>query len=365
MVLISTLALPGAAMAQPLFLFIPYNVSTPDPEGYITALRQKVNMPVDEPTVCRDGKGVEIADHTLPDGGFIQQYSSLRTDTSASITGFCDGYIWGDYWRTEERDISSVSLRAYPPTLLPTHQPVYPNTYTQSMDTRIDGTTSGPVTGVISERGVYRFTFLTHALSTSCNIPTDSAEVEKTLNAVACSPRWWIVGTSPEKTVHAPTTSISVYIPSTMSELFDSADQAITDWNTAMSNTGVSLARVTSPCGLGGNCVNVEEGTVSSGCAVTAPGAIDSDGTLTTPSAITLPSAWRNRTVERNQRTVAHELGHVLGLNHNSCAVGDSIMSIPLNCESTDGLTLSPTETDVLPTKSSTYGSHVQKYCGS
>lgn len=148
-----------------------------------------------------------------------------------------------------------------------------------------------------------------------------------------------------------------------MSDLYTPTDDAISAWNTLLSGTGVTLARVTSACGTSGDCVNVVEGSVSGGCAETTPGTTNSAGTFTSESTVTLLSSWRTRTADRNRRTMAHELGHLLGLDHNACGTADSVMSIAPDCSTTSGLALTPTTTDKLPTTSSTYGNNAQKTC--
>lgn len=202
-------------------------------------------------------------------------------------------------------------------------------------------------------------------ISTQCSIPNYSAMVEMKVNVVACTVGWWILQSPPAgRTYHLPITAIEVYIPGTMSDLYGPADQAMADWTAALTNTGVSISRVLQPCGSGGACVNVVEGSVASGCAQSETGTSDTNGVATSPSTIKLPSAWTTRTGDRNRRTIAHELGHLLGLGDNSCSSTNSVMG-PLACDATTGFSLLPTLTDKLPTTSSTYGNGVQKTCGS
>ena len=113
---------------------------------------------------------------------------------------------------------------------------------------------------------------------TACNIePGNSPLKTLSLNVVKCQPAWWIIG-GPTRTVHLPATSVSVYVPAGMSDLNTPTDQAIADWNAALAGTGLNLTRVSAPCGTGGNCVDVVEGPVSSGCAKADTGVPNSGG---------------------------------------------------------------------------------------
>ncbi|MBA3231767.1 MAG: hypothetical protein H0T05_03005 [Acidobacteria bacterium] len=199
---------------------------------------------------------------------------------------------------------------------------------------------------------------------TACDIePGNSPLKALSVNVVKCQPNWWIIG-GPTRTVHLPATTISVYVPSGIADLNTPTDQAIADWNAALAGTGVSMQRVSAPCGTGGDCVNVVEDTVASGCAKADPGVPNSSGEAQTPGTITFPPGWNTRPADRNRRSMAHELGHLLGLHHTTCSANDSIMAPVTSCTSTSGMTLSPKPSDILPTSSSTYGNQNQKTCG-
>jgi hypothetical protein len=63
---------------------------------------------------------------------------------------------------------------------------------------------------------------------------------------------------------------------------------------------------------------------------------------------------------------MAHELGHAVGLKHPTCAIADAIMApLPQGtiCNNYTPPILGPTANDILPTTSSTYGDHMQKWC--
>ncbi len=358
--LLAFLFATSSAYAQ--MIYQQRDVSTNDPQPFLTA---------PSTASCVDGAGNAIADKSVPDGGFVKNFTTLRADASSTLTGACDWYYSdGTFYRTELRNIVGVQIYQYPPTLLTSGQTIYPYTPTQSIDSRISGTTSGSVSAGHSELGSYRYTFKTNVYSTNCGItPTASGIIERRVNVVACTVSWFLRTTPPVgATFHLPAQEIKVYIPATMSILYGTpenpgpADRALADWNVALAGTGVTFKMVPQSCGSGADCVSFAEGTVAQGCAQVEAGSSSPDGTANAASTVRLPSAFRTRTPERNRRTVAHELGHLLGLNDNSCTGPNSIMG-PLACDATTGFTLSPTTTDTLPTTSSTYGNHVQKVC--
>ena len=144
---------------------------------------------------------------------------------------------------------------------------------------------------------------------------------------VACTVSWFLRTTPPVgATSHLPAQEIKVYIPATMSILYGTpenpgpADRAIADWNVALAGTGVTFKMVPQSCGSGADCVSFAEGTVAQGCAQVEAGSSSPDGTANAASTVRLPSAFRTRTPERNRRTVAHELGHLLGLTTHAPA---------------------------------------------
>ena len=120
------------------------DATLPDPEGFLTAAST---------AVCRDPNGTVVNDKSVPDGSFVKQFTMLRADAAATLTGACDWYYPdGTFYQTQLRTIVSAKVYQYPPTLLASSQNIWPYTSTQSMDSRVSGTTSGgsPITN-----GVY------------------------------------------------------------------------------------------------------------------------------------------------------------------------------------------------------------------
>jgi len=247
-----------------------------------------------------------------------------------------------------------------------------------SYDSRTPGNGSGSKTEYgLYQMGQCQLGFQTNAMATSCNFATDSAVTWKPVNVVACSPKWLLAG-NPAVNQHLPPTSISLYVPSDMwdvlaHDLSSPAIQAAADWNEQLAGTGVSVTVVNYDCGTGGNCIDLTTGDTGSGCAMNTRHPDLSTGEFNLPSTITLPTDFASRSSARLRRTLAHELGHLLGLDEydgsqcsplDTATPANSIMAPVSSCTSTTDLTLSPTLNDVSPIVQSTYGSHVRTTCG-
>ena len=302
-------------------------------------------------------------------GSFVKTNTDVKLDVVATVSGKCtwkamSGWppsctVIGEAYRT----ISKATVISTPPVGNPGPNYYYGTTSNgQYMDSRVVPPSSGSVVKKLLYQGKYDFALFTTINQTACDIaPGESETKHITVNAMKCKPFWWtLVG----KTYHAPPTSIQVYInPVMWNDLHGPAAAAAAAWNALLTGSGISLNVVNSDCGAGGDCVRVTEDWNGSGCAGTTPGLADSSGQFIEPSLVQLPPNWRSRSDSRNQRSMAHEFGHLLSLGHYvTCTNNDSVMAPVPDCTS-PLQNLSPTGEDARGT-SSTYGNKSQKVCG-
>lgn len=132
--------------------------------------------------------------------------------------------------------------------------------------------------------------------------------------------------------MHEGTTTISVYVPPDIWDAVAGTDlspaparNAVNDWNAALSGTGLQFQLVDYSCGSGGDCVVMDVDTLTDACAQTAA-AVDSNGVITVAAELTLDTGWTGESADRLRRTIAHELGHLVGLDHNSSCSFKSLL---------------------------------------
>jgi hypothetical protein len=349
------------------------NVSTPNPQGFFSAPDDFPGPGWQNHVVCKDRTGI-VNDHTLPDGAFLKRWTFFRIDAAAAISGLCWMYVNGELWpEPETRTLSAVTIQELRPSTQTGNSAIYPNAHNQSLDSRIPGDTSGPVASLFYELGEYRYTFKSVMPPTNCTLPTESNPVYKRINSVACQPYWLLWGTNPNLvTMHAPLGDVDLYIddPDMWNRLVGDPvtnpgplTLATRDWNSQI--TGLNIQPTTVNCGSERNCIALTKGYSGGGCAAITPGIPNSStGEWTSNGVLALRDDYAEKSDGRLRRSIGHELGHALGLDHDACDEPDRIMAIINSCDATaPGGTQVPTNQDVQATRS-TFGNQVQRVCG-
>lgn len=323
---------------------------------------------VPSPATCSDGT------HTLPDGGYLKGGGSFTTDTTSTNDGYCQNYLYGSPYNVSPHGIvyiySYEYVPDYPyplgPTIFWTAQ--WPYAYPLEYDTRSPtGGGSGSYTNQIgSAPGVYRFTFQSTNETTGCNFPQYSAEASKTINVVSCLPKWKLDGGNLDR---FPTdgTDITVGYPSSLDSVVRPAIEA---WNTQLSALGLTAphfvpAPSTSCAANDPHCVSVDVQTsgddpTACGWRYTPPAP---NGVYTYSSKVYLKPGYNNWSTDAQKATVAHEFGHLLGLDNQGtdCADSASVMRTPVTC---GGLATMPTVSDALAIVKTVYQSSPRTTCG-
>ena len=298
---------PNVAAQQ--WSYVAVDVTSPDPQGFVSVV---------SPAMCSDG------DNAVPDDGFVKGGTAIKIDAHATVTGVCQhryGSIVAQQWL---RGISAIGI-TYVTPVGSEYSPRFPSgSYVQDYDTRAPNGGYGSLSKTPGITGTYRIDFQTHFDFTNCQIqPTTSAVVSTVFHVVPCEPEWYLAG-NPSVQVHLPRSTITLYVPPAMwSKMVGTnipatgpAALAVSDWNTKMAGTGLTIEIDNAPCGSGGDCIEMETTNDSiDGCAEFAPSSINlTTGEIQGASAMRFPaSTWAAASDARLRRTVAHELGHALG----------------------------------------------------
>lgn len=209
---------------------------------------------------------------SVPDGGFVPTSSSLRVDAvvtwdASAFYGFCDEYLWGQYYTTQTRYINTVKVTEGG-GWLNFAVPLGATTY----DSKASGGTLTWSTGSIGEHSL---SVTTWGMSTNCLIPMYDSNSVRTVNfnTVACAPEWNYSQNYPGQVIHEAQTTISFYITT---DLWDRlvgtvespgpAQRAVDDWNTAMTGLGLTFQVVNSNCGTAGNCIDLQVASLAPAC---------------------------------------------------------------------------------------------------
>jgi hypothetical protein len=315
--------------------------------------------------------------NSVPDGTYVVAGKYFDVGAEAHVGGYCE--YWGFsgpncvLLGTYLRNIYHVLAREEAPHGARNRLIVSETQNVQDLDTRIPGSTNGPwrVSPIILSLGTYTYRWVTNVASTPCEItPTQSPEVSQVVHAVACRPAWRLAG-NPVVVPHLPAGAVTLGIPQAMMSDFEAiATDVASFWATHLQGI-VSVSLAPGGCTVDdGTCVNIIDDFTAtpSACASLDGGTLNlTSGAYSSNPTIHMPTNWRDRAANRNRRTLAHELGHTLGLDHNNCNPNYSVMAVMSGtnpCNATTGFTDEPALTDVLPTTKSTYGTYPRRVCG-
>jgi hypothetical protein len=247
--------------------------------------------------------------------------------------------------------------------------------YKQSIDSRVPDSTNGPFSRTPLIEGLWTYRYYVSSTATTCNIqPTTHPEQTRKMNVMSCKPEWYV---EQGRNYHAPSGTVTINLAEGLDDLLGPAKAAASSWAAAL---GRSVNVVVNEECKSGLCVNVtddfvmEPGPEEGPCGEFVGGTYNvSTGEWMAPANIRLNADWTVAHPARNQRHIAHELGHYFGLWNritSGCAYTNSVMaqSIPPLCYSSNAppqdAALGPTATDVAALKDSTYGNQNRKICG-
>ncbi len=309
------------------------------------------------------------------DQAWVKHNSRVWLDAHAQSSGKCDVYYWCTFWTTQVRNIVGVRIDHALPNLSSSTYVFWPikpdgtsDGTAQDVDTRL------PKTTVLDDKkelfqgvGKHLLQYSATIGKTRCVIEPGSTPLKDIVVAVTeCKPEWLLLtGPNGPRTPQLPLNTVYIYVPNALSDLFDAVDAAAADWTSVLQALGLRFERTDAPCvAVGGACLNVVEGPVKpDACAAQQFGALDDSGVQLAPGTITVGPTWTSASEERRRRTIGHELGHFLGLNHNLCDESKSIMAVPTSCTSAAGMTTTPTANDIWPVRDSVYGDKGRKTC--
>jgi hypothetical protein len=251
------------------------------------------------------------------------------------------------------------------------------NSFTiQSVDTTTTppvGTSSTGASFFSTTVGEHLLTSNTGWNATVCNLAPTTYQTDQPfhLNLVKCAPQF----NHPKPpydalTVHlspvTPPTTISVYLPSTMSGAQAALDGAIADWNSHLP-AGVQFASTNTACGTGPSCISIGKIVLQNVCGDSNWNFDPATGEILSNATLSLRADWDQLPYSSQglQRTFAHELGHFLGLSDypSPCGVSDAAMQDTFSCVSSS-TTTAVTFNDYAPSSKAVYGGGSRAICG-
>jgi hypothetical protein len=291
-------------------------------------------------------------------GSYLKLNASYNADFATGITGGCERYLGTPpscpYYDTQYRYIGATSIWETGASGLLTVYPKPDWPAPSALDTRqFDTSTPDTPQWQFNNEGE-RELISGSNISLNCGSPVTYVQVAKTYNVVKCMPWFW------NDNAHLDPAEIYIFLPSN-SPYSAGLDAAIADWNSKLAGAGVHLNRRTTSCSAGPHCVNVLIDDSIPKCGWADSGGINASGVAQNPW-IKINSLY-NFTVTGLQRTFAHEIGHLLGLNNNlSCNKDDSTMVDSFHCDQTEVANVQTS--DWLPVTKSVYGGGTKSVCG-
>ena len=290
-------------------------------------------------------------------------------DTQAYVTGTCDvqmwdvWFTWCQYFWTEIRQLIRVTVWTLPPTQTAWYQYAAAANGATSLDTRYDQS----LLNYLSEIGRFRFTFQSSAYNTHCTPPINSESIEKSVDVVSCLPTWAKDNNGNLPRFPSDGTPIRVIYPANI----DIAVRAVlTGWTTKFAQWGLSNVRFEPSTG---GCAVIDEYCIEIGSKI-LPVPVDCgsfqgfpgpDSEYTNKSLVWLPIGYDNWGLEFQKWVIAHEIGHLLGLNHaNACDIGTSVMKVAACNAAVGSNAVLPTDSDAMAVVDAAYNFGPQKTCG-
>jgi hypothetical protein len=372
----------SATQSQQNCVSAPVNVTTPPaaPDAFLTAS--------DPTAVCVDNNDQPL-NLDLSTGGFVIPGMTVKADSAAQVTGYCDIMDWQyapppaycRHFNPQTVYLMGIDFWKYPPTE-PTshafHYAPYQKTY---WNTQVSG---GGTTYNLDEEGNWGFGFQSQSFGTNCTASTKSNFTNKYIQVIGCLPIFRPDSDPPSR---VPLTSGVQYqdidlkiafMSGTANEitaLTNTLTAAAGAWNVQLHPYGLNLnltfPGVSCTPADSGHCVQVYVQNPPQGpnaCAGTnAPG--DANGNLTGNATIWVNPLYDNWIDAFRTSVLAHEIGHLFDLKDQNpyCYADGSIMNTiqTPTCRGTDmsGLSDGPELSDVLAVVKGTYGNAAKKIC--
>jgi hypothetical protein len=221
--------------------------------------------------------------------------------------------------------------------------------------------------------GTYVIKDSTNVGPTICHFtPTIYPATPIEVNVLKCKPEFDEPSTYPDLITRLAPGNITIYLPSSLSGLSTPLTNAVDAWKDLIPDTGVIPTVTNTDCGSGATCVRVEEADLGNDpagnpiCAQKSGNYDTATGYYSSQIKIRIDDSWTAAGAARLERTFAHELGHLLGLDESLCGGPDSVMRGGVySCTDTStSVPNDPTMNDSLPVNKTSYGGGPKTSCG-